>query len=138
MTSRTKMETRVSNVPPDVVRSAIFKWLERNGFAILTLESSEEPIDFGSFGNKVKLHPKAGRIVCLHYKWTSMVAFEFAILADTTDVLVNGEFYVPAAVPMMEDEYDLDPEAAFMARVPRRRGYKLMKDLEGELLSVSK
>lgn len=136
--SRTKMETRVSNVPPDVVRSAILKWLERNGFAILTLESTEEPIVGGFFGAKVTIHPKAGRIVCLQYKKAGMVAFEFVIRSDANDVFVDGEFYVPIMYFMRYDEDDVNPEVLLMGRWPRRRGYWLMKDLEGELLSMSK
>jgi hypothetical protein len=136
--SRKKTVVKVSNVPLIDVRRTIFKWLEKNGFAILSLNSDGSPILFGYYMARVMLHPKAGTIVCLHYKASGAIAFEVDIRPGRDEVHVDLEGYAAGASLWAGHEWDLGPDVILMGRWPRKKGYRLMLELEKELHSLSK
>jgi len=131
------MEVLITSVPLKAVDRFIFKWLEIKGFAIISLDSPGSPVVWGYYGARVKLSPRAGYVICIHYKATGAVALEYRTQQVNDDVLVVGEFYAAGASIFGGREWDVRPKVKLMGRFPRRRGYKLMKDLERRLVSLS-
>jgi hypothetical protein len=136
--SRTKKRVKLSNVPLEVVRRTIFKWLEEKTFTILSLNSDGSPIDWGPFWANVRPRPKAGRIVCIHYRLWGAVVFEFVIRPKGNDVLVDWESYAAGGTLWAGKEWDIDPDVLLMGRWPRKRGYRFVLELENILLLLSR
>ncbi len=135
--SRTKIAVRVHNVSLEAVKRVIFKWLEVRGFAILSMDSDGSPILYGYYMARVRLHPVAGRIVCIHYKASGAIAFELTLRPDGEDIVVGCEGYAAGASLLSEKEWDLDPSVKMKGRWPRKKGYRLLKELERDLGSMS-
>ena len=131
------MEVLITSVPLKAVDRYIFKWLEIKGFVIISLGSDGRPVVWGYYGARVKLSPKAGYVISLHYKMTGAVALEYRTQQVNDDVLVHCEFYAAGASLFGGREWDVRRKVKLMGRFPRKRGYKLMTDLKRRLGSLS-
>lgn len=117
-------------------KELILDWLARQGFEVLTMESTGQRIEyrFGpSRSSRVMLAPHPGSIVALHAKMLGVTVFELDVKPRDGGTSIHGEFYIAGAgvdgraVSFLGQESDLPEKPGWVGRVPRKKGYLLME-----------
>ena len=130
--SRTISEVTISNKTEEEVINNIYKWFEKNGFAILSLNSDGSELKFGG----IKINPEIGKLIAINYKETGIIAFELNLNSDNNHTIVHCEYYVAGWGPLgARKELEVNDEAIW-GRWPRRRGFKLKTEFEEFLKSL--
>lgn len=133
-------------LPTDVTRSRelVLDWLARNGFSVLTTESTGQSIEHAFGSSKVLLQTHPGSVVAVHAKMLGVTAFELDLRPRDGGTSIHGEFFVAGAgvegrvVTFLGQEYDLPEKPGWTARVPRKKGYHLMSQFLADLEAAAR
>lgn len=123
-------------------RDLILRWFQRNGFEVLEQNSTGQLLErsFKSFG--VRLATLPGTIVAWHARRLGVIVFEIKLEPRDQGCKMHGEFYAAGAGGGMFGyagrEFDLSEKPDMVARLPRKKGFRLMSGFIADLEGVSR
>ena len=131
--------TRDVNLPTDETRTRdlILRWLQRNGFEILELNSTGQPVEKSFRSFRVRLATQPGTIVAWHARRLGIIVFEIKLEPRDRGSLMHAEFYVAGAgggvIDYMGREFDVREKPDLVGRLPRKKGFRLMSSFIAEV-----